>query len=125
MATSNALNYVEQTSITATPGELLIMLWNAEIKNIKIAIISIRSNRIPEAHEKIMKAQAIIDELIYSLDTRYEISNELSKLYSFIKSELIAANLKKDVEKLEEILPLVTEMRDTWQEAYKLSRINK
>lgn len=124
-STNNAFNYVQQTSITATPGELLVMLWNAEIKNIKLAILAINKNDMSEAHNKIIKAQEIIGELIYSLDDRYEISAELERMYSFIRSELVQANMKKDVKILENILPLVTEFRDTWEEANKLSRISK
>ncbi|MDF2568109.1 MAG: fliS [Oscillospiraceae bacterium] len=117
------LNYVEQSGMTATPGELLLMLWNAEIKNIKIAVLNIKSGNLSEAHEKLIRAQDIVDELILSLDDRYEISKNLTNLYTFIKNELVLANLKKDSERLEAILPLVTEMRDTWEQANKISRM--
>jgi len=117
------VQYTELSGLTATPGELLIMLFNAEIKNIKKAILNINAGNIVDAHNALKKAQAIITELITSLDDKYEISKELKPLYFFIKRELITANVKKDAERLDKILPIVTELRDTWKEANRLSRV--
>ena len=116
------MQYTEQSGLTAKPGELLIMLFNAELKNIKIAIINIEAGNMAEAHARLIKAQDIINELIVSLDYKYEISKELSALYTFINGELISANIKKDQEKLKKLLPLITDLRDTWEQADKLSR---
>lgn len=120
--TDASLKYAQHTGITASPGELLIMLYNAEIKNIKMAILNIEMGNIPEAHLKIIKAKDIMDELIYSLDSSYSISKDLESLYNFIKSELTNANIKKDSEKLNRLLPILTDLRDTWEKAYKLTR---
>jgi len=116
------MQYAELSGLTATPGELLIMLFNAEIKNIKKAILNINSGNIVDAHNALKKAQAIITELITSLDDKYEIAKELKPIYFFIKKELITANVKKDAERLEKLLPIVTGLRDTWKEANRLSR---
>lgn len=124
MNNSNAYLYTEQSGITASPGELLMMLLNAEIKNIRIAILSIGAGKLTDAHQRLMKAQDIMDELILSLDDAYEISKELTPLYLFIKKELMSANIKKDTEKLEKLLPIVTELRDSWEKAYEISRKN-
>ncbi len=98
------------------------MLFNAELKNIKIAILNIKAGKTVDAHNKIIQAQKIMDELLLSLDFKYPISKELQTLYLFIKRELISANIKKDTEKLEKLLPLITELRDTWEQADKLAR---
>lgn len=121
-STDASLKYAEQTGITASPGELLIMLLNAELKNIKIAILNIEAGNIPEAHTKLTKARNIMDELIFSLDDSYGISKDLTSLYHFIKNEIISANMKKDVEKLKRLIPILTDLRDTWEKAYKITR---
>lgn len=123
MRTTNAYDqYMELSGITATPGELLIMLLDAEIKNIKIAILQMNNKNITEAHNRIIKAQDIIDELLLSLDYKYEISEGLAGIYTYIKGELVAANIKKDQTKLQNLLPIITELRDTWKKANSLSR---
>lgn len=121
--TEACLQYTELSGMTATPGELLIMLFNAEIKNIKKAIICIKSRDVVNSHNCLKKAQDIITELIVSLDETYQISKELKPLYLFIKRELIAANINKDMERLEKLLPIVTELRDTWKEANRIASI--
>ena len=118
------IEYTEQSLYTASPGELLVMLFNAEIKNIKSAMLYIEAKNITRSHEKLMKAQGIMTELISSLDNSYEIAKELTPLYNFIKKELIAANLSKDAAKLEEILPVVISLRDTWENANQITRDN-
>ncbi len=123
MNNSNAYKlYTEQSGISATPGELLVMLFNAELKNIKIAILNIKAGKTNDAHTRLIQAQKIMDELNMSLDHTYAISKELQSLYNFIKRELVSANIKKDTEKLEKLLPLITELRDTWEQADKLAR---
>lgn len=116
------LQYTEQSGLTASPGELLIMLFNAEIKNIKIAILNIKAGNIAEANAKLIKAQDIINELIVSLDFRYAIAKELRTLYGFINRELIAANVKKDAGRLEQLLPLIIDLKDTWEKADRLAK---
>lgn len=116
------MQYTEQAGITAAPDELLVMLLNAEIKNIRIAINAIKNKKIPDAHTRLIKAQDIIDELIMSLDMNYEISKDLMTLYCFIKEKLVEANIKKDADILEQLVPMVTELRDTWAQASKIVR---
>lgn len=117
------MQYSELSGLTATPGELLIMLYDAEVKDIKKAIMFIKAGNIVEAHNALKKAQAIITELIVSLDDKYEIANELRPIYFFLKEQLCNANIKKDAETLEKILPIVIELRDTWKEANRLANI--
>lgn len=116
--------YTEQNIYSATPGDLLLMLFNAELKNIKAAILFIEKKKFNEAHQRLMKAQDIMSELIASLDFTYKISDELSKLYSFVKSELMYANIKKDADRLTRILPIVTELRDTWEKAVGMHTVS-
>ncbi len=117
-----SLKYIEQGSMTATPGELLMLLLNAEIKNIRVAILRIHDKKLEEAHNCLVKAQDIMNELILSLDDSFALSKELTALYTFIRDELVAANIKKDAAKLEALIPVVTQLRDTWEEAKKIAK---
>jgi flagellar protein FliS len=115
--------YAQQSLITASPQEILLMLLNAEVKNIKIAIIRIEEGNIQEAHNRLMTAKEIINELILSLNDSFAVSKQLMPIYLFIKSELVEANIKKDAQRLRDLIPVVTELRDTWQEAAKLAAL--
>ncbi len=58
-------------------------------------------------------------ELRSTLDTSYEISNNLMSLYDFMRERLIDANIRKDTKPIDEALEIMTELRDTWKEAMK------
>jgi len=117
--------YQNQAVNTATPGELIVLLFGGAVKNIHLAMKAIRDNNISDANNRIIKAENIFYALMESLDARYPIAQELQDLYSFINSRLLQANIKKDGTILEEILPLVVDLRNTWQEAEKINRMDE
>lgn len=117
--------YQNQVVNTATPGELIVLLFGGAVKNIHLAMNAIKSKKTNEAHNCIRKAENIFYALIDCLDMRIPISTDLRDLYEFINSRLIQANIKKDCAYLEEILPLVVDLRNTWQEAEKINRMDE
>jgi flagellar protein FliS len=114
--------YRQQSAMTASPGELTLMLYDGCIKNLKLAKIHIGTNDFIKANEVLQKAQAIVNELMRSLDMRYELSKQLMQLYDYIINVIVWANVKKDVEKIDESIEMVTELRNTWQQAVRLHR---
>ena len=115
-----ALNqYKQNTVLTATPEELTLMLYEGAIKFMNIGKYSIENKNYEKTHSSLMRAQDIITELSYSLDMNYEISKELRGLYDFVLSKLVDANIKKDINALDEALVIVNDMRDTWKEVIK------
>lgn len=112
-----ALNSYKQNSVvTATPEELTLMLYDGAIKFMNISKYSIENKDLERAHTSLIRAQDIINELNYSLDMKYDISKEMRNLYDFISSNLVDANIKKDIAPLEEALVITHELRDTWKE---------
>lgn len=123
MALNNPYQQYQQQSImTASPGELMLMLYNGCIRFIKQAMQCINDKDAEGAHNAIIRAQDIILEFMSTLDMNYEISNSLMALYDYMHRRLIEANTRKDVSILEEVLGLVTELRDTWAEAVRITR---
>lgn len=112
-----ALNSYKQNSVvTATPEELTLMLYDGAIKFMNISKYSIENKDLERAHASLIRSQDIINELNYSLDMKYEISEEMRTLYDFISSKLVDANIKKDIAYIEEALVITHELRDTWKE---------
>ncbi|SCG81954.1 Flagellar protein fliS [Proteiniborus sp. DW1] len=114
--------YRQNSITTASPEELTLMLYNGAIKFINLGKVYIEKKEIEQANSAIKRAQDIIHELNNTLDMSYEISNNLRSIYTFILEKLIDANIKKDVKCLDEALPLIEEIRDTWKEAMKEAR---
>lgn len=102
---------------TASGGELTLMLYNGCIKFIKQAMKDLEANNYEGKNTNIQKAQNIIRELLITLDPKVEISKQFQPLYEFMLEQLTQANIENNKEKLEQVLELVTEFRDTWKQA--------
>ncbi len=109
--------YKRTTVETAPPGQLLLMLYNGCIKNIENAQRAISEKNPGQAHEHIVKAQDIVIELMATLNMDYDISQRLLSVYDYIYNQMVEANIRKDLELLEEIQGFLSDLRDTWQDA--------
>ena len=111
--------YKQQSVMTMTQGEMLLLLYDETIKQINIGAKAIEGGDADKANFALQKAQKIINYLSSTLDRKYEISENLSALYSYFIQRLISANIHKDTEPLFEILPMVTDLRATFAQADK------
>jgi flagellar protein FliS len=113
---NNAVNY-------ASKEQLLLMLVEGAVKFCKIGRQAIIDKDVKKAHDSLVRTQDIFTELMISLDTSAgDWAVQLYRVYEFIKAKLIEANMSKNVEIIDEILPLIEDINETWQEAYKRSK---
>lgn len=113
--------YKQQSILTASPGDLTLMLYNGCIKFINLAKLHIENKDIKGAHNAIMRAQDIIQEFMQTLDMSYDISERIMLIYDYLYRRLVDANIAKDPEILDEVLKFVVELRDTWEEVLKIT----
>jgi len=118
-------NYRDQSVNTATPGELIVMLFNGALRNISIASNAINNRDIESAHNAIIKTQNIFCALLAGLDQSLEVSRGIKDLYDYILDRLVDANIKKDKDVLAEVSELTQELRDTWQEAERKTHMTQ
>jgi flagellar protein FliS len=110
-------SYKNSAVETASPGKLLLMLYNGAIKDLDQAIQKIAEKDMETAHQRLVRAQDIIVEFMCTLNMDYEISEKLLALYEYLHHRLVEANISKDVEIINEVRGFLVELRDTWQEA--------
>jgi flagellar protein FliS len=123
MAINNPqLAYQQNKAITASPGELTLMLYNGCLKFIGLSRKAIEEKNIQHRHENLVKAQNIIRELMVTLKTDTKLGKDMLALYDFILSKLTEANTENSVEKLNEAEDLVKDFRNTWKEALQIDR---
>ena len=121
--TAAAFNAYKQNSVTtASPGELTLMLYNGCLKFLTRAKKAIEEKNIEEKNTNIQKTQAIISELMSTLNTDLEVSKQMIPLYDYMKRRLMEANINNDSTIIAEVEGLVTEFRDTWKEVIKITR---
>lgn len=122
MAVNNPYAAYQNSKImTASPAELILMLYDGAIKFSNIAIAAIEKNDIEKAHNNIIKTERIILEFRASLDMKYPVSKDFDVVYEYLIRRLHEANIKKDAEIMEEILKHLRTMRDTWKEVMRLN----
>lgn len=104
---------------TASPEALILMLYDGAIKFIGQAEIAFEDKNIEQTSNLLLRIQAIFTELLTALDKEKggEIAVNLERLYVFFLEKLSDANIKKDPKPLEEIKPLIINLRNTWEQA--------
>jgi flagellar protein FliS len=112
--------YQQNSVLTASPQELTLMLYNGCLKFIKLAKRAMLEKNYEEKNKNIIKAQMIIQELRSTLDPDIELSQGLEQMYEYLYNRLVEANMKNDVEALEEVVNFVVELRDTWKQVMGL-----
>lgn len=112
--------YKKQAVMTMTEGEAVVKLFDECIRMIHIGIQYINEKNIEKTNQTLKKAHAILNYLRSILNMDYEISHNLSLLYDFYVRKIINANIKKDAKELEEILPMIMDLRNSFFEAEKL-----
>ncbi|MGD9560234.1 MAG: flagellar export chaperone FliS [Oscillospiraceae bacterium] len=117
--------YQQQVVTTMTQGDMLLKLYDESAKQIEIARASIVAGKVEEMDRAISKAEEIIRYLKGILDYRYPVSANLAKLYDFFNTQLVMANVKKDVKHLDDIQPLILELRETFSQCVKIDRATR
>ncbi len=108
--------YLETQVKTASPIQLVCMLYDGAIKFANFALTGIKENNIEKKTVNIIKTEKIINELRISLnfDKGGEIASNLDKLYDFMYTYLMDANTNNDTSKLEHVIKLLVMLRESW-----------
>lgn len=114
--------YKQQSINTMTKGEMLILLYDEAIKRLIKAEMALKSGEYGLFDESIVRVKDIFRYLTDTLDKKYPISNELSRIYDFFTYELSRIHAGRNIEVINEIKPMIAELRDTFKEAEKKTR---
>jgi flagellar protein FliS len=110
--------YLQDSINTATPGRLLVMLYDRLVMDLVQGEEGLRTGDREQANERITHAQEIILELRATLDVdAWAGAAGLAGLYGFLVTELIQANIQRDADKVATCRGLVEPLRDAWREA--------
>lgn len=108
--------YRQQEVLTANAVDLIIMLYDGCIKQLKQARCCMQAKELAQANAAMMRAQDIVTELVRSLDLSIPLAKDLLQLYDFILQEMLRINIKKDTEGIQPILDMLESLRGAWGE---------
>jgi flagellar secretion chaperone FliS len=121
----NAYQVYRQTQAqTADGGELVVMLYRGAVRFVTSAIQAIENRDVEEAHNNLLRAQAIICELVETLDLERggEIAHRLIAIYEYLNRRLVEANLRKDAAPAREVQNFLRDLLPAWEEAARQSK---
>jgi flagellar secretion chaperone FliS len=110
--------YGRDAVLTASPARLLTMLYDRLVLDLRRAETAQGEERWSAASEQLLHAQAIVAELMGSLDTTvWDGAEDLMALYLYVHEALVAANVHRDIARTHEVLELVVPLQETWRQA--------
>ena len=117
--TTDPLRAYRNTQVkTASQGQLIVMLYDEGLKQLKIAEKELKSEqtRLDLVHNAIVKSQDIITELMASLDFEKggDIAQNLFHLYMYFNQRLVDSNLSKDSSGILEVHDMMADLREAW-----------
>ena len=112
--------YTQQAATTASPAQLVLMLYDGALARIEGARYALEGTPdLEAANTSLGKAQAIVRELQVTLDHERggQVAASLASLYAYCQELLVRANLDKSTPALDEAISVLQPLRDTWEQA--------
>ena len=114
--------YKKQSVTTATPMEIVVKLYEETERQLNRAIVYIDNKDYESANAALSKAQDVVDALRSVLDINLPIGQNLDALYIYFSKQIIMANAKKDTGMINELLPMIAELKDAFVQVSAMSK---
>jgi flagellar protein FliS len=114
-----AQNYFRTQVESASPMELVVMLYDGAVRTADSAHEAMVSGNIPARRTAMNKLMAIIAELQNTLDVTRggRMAEELDDLYTYMLTRLLKAITEQDARPIDEVRRLLATLADGWREA--------
>ncbi|HEB68533.1 MAG TPA: flagellar export chaperone FliS [Desulfobulbus sp.] len=117
-------NYLANQVNTASPEQLMLMLYDGAVRFAALAIKAIEENDPEKRATYINKTYAILSEFSATLDYDQDaqLAENLDALYSYMQQQLMNASLKNDPEPVKEVKTMLSDLRQTWAQAIEQNK---
>ncbi|SFP24396.1 flagellar protein FliS [Geodermatophilus dictyosporus] len=117
-AASLRARYLGDAVTTASPQQVLVMLYDRLALDLERARLALTEGRRADAELQLRHAQDIVFELLGSLRVdAWEGGPRLAALYNWLLAEITQASLKQDRNRVASCLQVVEPLRDAWRQA--------
>jgi flagellar protein FliS len=116
--TASPQAYRENAVLSATPAQLVVMLYDGARRFLRQAATAMRAGEVERAHNTLRRAELIVAHLDGVLDDEQgeELAERLHSIYQFCLTHLNRGRMSQDAGKLEEVGDLLGELRQSWSE---------
>lgn len=111
--------YLKTQIETASKEQLVVMLFDGVLRFTEQARKAIEEKAIEASHNALMRSQAIVMELIVTVDKDKggEVAKNLLALHTYAYNCLVQCNMKKETAKIDEVQNIYRNLRDGWLNA--------
>ena len=111
-----ATRYRETEVLTATPGQLVVLLYDHLLVSLRRARVAMEAGDNDVKSDHLEKARNVLTELLVTLDREKggEVAANLGALYSFLLGELVQVGVRGDVARLDRVTHMIGELRDAF-----------
>jgi flagellar protein FliS len=114
-----AARYRETEVLTATPGQLVVLLYDHLLLSLRRARAAMDARDIDAQGVSLEKGRDVLTELLVTLDRDRggEVAANLAALYSFLLGELVQVGIRADGARLDRVTRMIGELRDAFAQA--------
>ena len=114
-----AARYRETEVLTATPGQLVVLLFDHLLVSLRRAKTAMTNGEFELQGDQLEKSRNVLTELLVTLDRERggEIAINLTALYSFLLGELVQVGIRADHARLDRVTHMIEELRSAFAEA--------
>ena len=120
----NAFEYQKNAVVSASPVGLIVMLYDGALRCMSRAREAMLANDLKKQDDQLRRAQKMVIELMTSLDMSRggDIAKNLFALYSYVTEKLVEANMRDDVEAIDDAVKVMEGLRSSWSELDRRNR---
>jgi flagellar protein FliS len=118
MMTAYATAQYQEMQVQTSPERLVVMAYDGALRFLNLGLDAMRRGDRVSQGVNLGKAQRIIVELSNTLDMRAgDIALQLDRVYRYLLTQLLHANADDKPEPVEEVIGLMSGLRDSWAQA--------
>ena len=118
MSATAANRYLADRVMTATPAQLVGMLYDVTVRSLVAGGTALAEGDRPTASTHLLKAQDAVGELRCSLDlSTGKLATSLDALYAYAYVRLVRGMVQGDRAAVAEVLTIMQELREAWRQA--------
>ncbi len=117
---NGAKDYKRMEVVTADPKRLVILCYESVLGNLRLARSCYASDEFEVKANALQKALDVICELRNALDFERggEIARNLDALYAYMNRRLLEADLRKDLQGIDEVIAMLEDLESAWKEIF-------
>ena len=119
----DARRIYQDTSVRgATPIELVVVLYDAAIEDMRRALTAMEQGDVEARAAKVSHALMVLQQLQGTLDFERggSAARQFEQFYNLVRAKLLEAQMRRSPEVMQQQIRYMSEVRDCWMQAKRL-----